>query len=697
VYFDLAENTQAVNLGLSCTAKFVSTCTITGNSFSNSIAVPTFTGKPDNDLLTYPSINSNQVNYYPETLVLPCPNQNTIVGFYLDNIYNQSAMQSPIVTTFDLPANVVAQSLFFSGPIPDQISVRNCSTGLYQVLTYGTTGSVIIPDGTSIDNIKMTYNQLPIIRSMVSLTFQTAVLPRSCSGSVSSIAYSLLKDNQVYLTEAVVYVSPPGQGNSLSINYSTNIYSPGQPDIMPVFIQTVVWNTMKHDDYLLYTLDENMDFSDPSNQNNLLFSFNPGTNYQTLAAFNAQYFSSNPMIVQISGRTLKIQNISIPGYISDCNLQNFSLFFRVVTKVADKPTKIDNVNTLALRDKNDVLLPLTSIAPYTWHVQSTQKINPDVFFSCNDGLTKNSGITIKKDDEVNVYYTLENTNLLKYDQKAVVMYGSLITSVAKPSIQLIKTDGTTHVASVIDPSLYTVTYAGGSPGNYSTLLYGNTFNVNSTNIFQISIPLITINAYDKIEAALTYSSGLGLSSNSEVFINAIVGSFPINSVNRSLTIGPKSDCDLFNCTECITSFSPTAGEEYVLSAWVKESFTGNPPTTYANSGVRVTFNDGAINTLALFRPTGPIVDGWQRIEVSFVVPVGANNIHITLVNESPNTDVFFDDIRIHPYNSNMKSFVYDPSTQKLVAELDENNFATLYEYDDEGILIRVKKETERGV
>jgi hypothetical protein len=31
-----------------------------------------------------------------------------------------------------------------------------------------------------------------------------------------------------------------------------------------------------------------------------------------------------------------------------------------------------------------------------------------------------------------------------------------------------------------------------------------------------------------------------------------------------------------------------------------------------------------------------------------------------------------------------------------MAELDENNFATFYEYDDEGILIRVKKETEKG-
>jgi hypothetical protein len=32
-----------------------------------------------------------------------------------------------------------------------------------------------------------------------------------------------------------------------------------------------------------------------------------------------------------------------------------------------------------------------------------------------------------------------------------------------------------------------------------------------------------------------------------------------------------------------------------------------------------------------------------------------------------------------------------------MAELDENGFATFYEYDDEGSLIRVKKETERGV
>lgn len=171
------------------------------------------------------------------------------------------------------------------------------------------------------------------------------------------------------------------------------------------------------------------------------------------------------------------------------------------------------------------------------------------------------------------------------------------------------------------------------------------------------------------------------------------------SRNLSQTYKAPVKCVINNCAECVTSFSPMPGKEYILSAWVKESYTGNSPLGYTHSGIRITFNNGADQTLPLFRPTGPVVDGWQRIEAAFMVPENAANIQIVLVNEATasGANVFFDDIRIHPYNSNMKSFVYDPSTQKLTAELDENNFSTQYEYDDEGILIRVKKETERGV
>jgi hypothetical protein len=59
--------------------------------------------------------------------------------------------------------------------------------------------------------------------------------------------------------------------------------------------------------------------------------------------------------------------------------------------------------------------------------------------------------------------------------------------------------------------------------------------------------------------------------------------------------------------------------------------------------------------------------------------------------------VYFDDIRIHPFNADMKTYVYDPQTLRLMAELDENNYATFYNYDEEGQLIRVKKETVQGV
>lgn len=167
-----------------------------------------------------------------------------------------------------------------------------------------------------------------------------------------------------------------------------------------------------------------------------------------------------------------------------------------------------------------------------------------------------------------------------------------------------------------------------------------------------------------------------------------------------INIVESSDCrETPACESCVTSFSPEPGQEYLLSAWVKEGYEAGTliPNTYVNAGIQISFNDGDIDDLPLFKAAGPIIEGWQRIEMAFVVPDGAYNINIELVNNSNGNDAFFDDIRIHPFRSNMKSYVYDPSTQRLTAELDENNYATYYEYDDEGNLIRVKKETERGV
>jgi hypothetical protein len=144
---------------------------------------------------------------------------------------------------------------------------------------------------------------------------------------------------------------------------------------------------------------------------------------------------------------------------------------------------------------------------------------------------------------------------------------------------------------------------------------------------------------------------------------------------------------LLRTNELAKGFSPVPGKKYVLSFWVKD---GSPRD--ASTSVEATING---NSLISSAAKWPVVEGWKRIELQFVLPSVATSF--TLQLQSGSGAVYIDDIRIHPFDGQLKTFAYDASSQRLWAELDENNFATFYEYDDEGILIRVKKETERGI
>lgn len=139
-------------------------------------------------------------------------------------------------------------------------------------------------------------------------------------------------------------------------------------------------------------------------------------------------------------------------------------------------------------------------------------------------------------------------------------------------------------------------------------------------------------------------------------------------------------------------FSPVPGKRMVISAWVKETGDDSLRTTYTNNKIVIAFGSNALT----FYPSGAIIEGWQRYEGVFNIPDTATQIIVVLHSIGPKT-VYFDDLRIHPFNANMKSFAFHPINLRLMAELDENNYATLYEYDDEGTLIRLKKETQRGV
>ena len=144
-------------------------------------------------------------------------------------------------------------------------------------------------------------------------------------------------------------------------------------------------------------------------------------------------------------------------------------------------------------------------------------------------------------------------------------------------------------------------------------------------------------------------------------------------------------------------FSPTPGSKMVFSAWVKEGSSDCHCTNYPNNSVQAYFNNDPSTALPTpLTPTGIIIEGWQRYEGVIQVPLNATSMQVQL-NNSGQSPAFFDDVRLHPFNANMKSFVYDPATLRLKAELDENNFASFYEYDDEGTLTRVKKETKEGI
>lgn len=146
------------------------------------------------------------------------------------------------------------------------------------------------------------------------------------------------------------------------------------------------------------------------------------------------------------------------------------------------------------------------------------------------------------------------------------------------------------------------------------------------------------------------------------------------------------------------SLSLLQSKKMVLSGWVKVG-TANccfPPTYNDNSNsITVAYNGQGVAS-ETFKPAGPVIEGWQRYEGVFTIPGNANSLSVSLKNSS-GLPVFFDDLRLHPYSANMKSFVYHSSNLRLMAELDENNYCSYYEYDDDGTLTRVKKETQAGI
>jgi hypothetical protein len=261
-------------------------------------------------------------------------------------------------------------------------------------------------------------------------------------------------------------------------------------------------------------------------------------------------------------------------------------------------------------------------------------------------------------------------------------------------------------------------------GRYSSALYG--YNATLPVAVASNAQLQEI-AFDGFEDYNYYGLVCGNTSREHHFdfakYTANVDNKVAHTGKRSIRVNPFTSLaiskDLMN-TPCTTAVSPLCSytltcsdfiypftpityggaKKYILSYWVKEKATATsstPVLTYPNSSIALSVSGSGSVTMGTLNKSD-IIDGWQRFEQDFTISSAASGkLNVSLVNSGATVTSYFDDIRIHPFNSNMKSFVYNPVTLKYVAELDANNFATFYEYDEEGSLVRVKKETEKGI
>ncbi len=187
----------------------------------------------------------------------------------------------------------------------------------------------------------------------------------------------------------------------------------------------------------------------------------------------------------------------------------------------------------------------------------------------------------------------------------------------------------------------------------------------------LNFKLVTVSE-DTLRSGLAFETGTDACSGGSTVVNAI-----------------KADSTII-----IPAFSPFAGKQLLVSSWVKEEQDCNC-STYVYNQIRV-MSSGGSGAEVILKPSGAIIEGWQRYEGVFTSAGDDKQLTLSL-EATGNVPVYFDDLRIQPFNANMKSFIYNPVNLRLMAELDENNYSTFYEYDDDGTLIRVKKETERGI
>jgi hypothetical protein len=93
------------------------------------------------------------------------------------------------------------------------------------------------------------------------------------------------------------------------------------------------------------------------------------------------------------------------------------------------------------------------------------------------------------------------------------------------------------------------------------------------------------------------------------------------------------------------------------------------------------------------------VGDWVLMNLEFNIPSNINPsitfLQVGLLNPNGTADAYFDDFTFHPVNSEINGNVYDYRTSRLIATLDNENFATYINYDAAGRPTSVYKESKQ--
>ncbi len=145
----------------------------------------------------------------------------------------------------------------------------------------------------------------------------------------------------------------------------------------------------------------------------------------------------------------------------------------------------------------------------------------------------------------------------------------------------------------------------------------------------------------------------------------------------------------------------------LVNLWVKPlENTNNPMPAITVNDFSIGIAHGGIVQPGNVKRIIASVGGWYLIEAKIsginVVtssgkPEACKVVFENRVTSANSFDVLIDDIKLQPFKSESKCFVYDPNTQRLQAEFLPSHFAVFYQYNDEGKLVRKLVETEKGI